>query len=147
MASCYIESGINLFKSLLKELGWTMHAMFLSAKKQNTLLTLKLDPAHHQRTQKNAGSRERRAELRRSARRLQLIYLFIKVSPWQLYNIHDQQEVLKPKIVTDIDCFVFKNLVVDKVQPVWQVTDRGQTVDITNTQTRQHDFSFPSSSE
>ena len=25
--------------------------------------------------------------------------------------------------------------------------DRGQTVDITNTQTRQHDFSFPSSSD
>ena len=45
--------------------------------------------------------RERRAELQRSARRLQLIYLFIKVSPWQLYNVHDQQGVLKPKIVKD----------------------------------------------
>ena len=32
-SSIVVESGINLFKSLLKELGWTMHAMFLSAKK------------------------------------------------------------------------------------------------------------------
>ena len=44
-------------------------------------------------TQKNDGGRERRAEIRRSARRQQFI---IKVNSWQFYN--RQEEVLNQKI-------------------------------------------------
>ena len=66
-------------------------------------------------TQKNAGSGERRAELRRSARRQQLI---IKVSSWQFYN--QQEEVLIPKSLRIIDHIVFNNLAVDNA---------GQTAD------------------
>ena len=39
--------------------------------------------------QENAGSGERRAELRRSTRKLQSI---IKVSSWRLYNVFNQQD-------------------------------------------------------
>ena len=66
-------------------------------------------------TQKNAGSGERRAELRRSARRQQLI---IKVSSWQFYN--QQEEVLIQKSLRIIDHIVFNNLAVDNA---------GQTAD------------------
>ena len=57
--------------------------------------------AGSRRIQKNAGSGERRAELRRSKRKLQSI---IKVSFWRLYNVYNQQD----------QTFVFNNLVVDK---------------------------------
>ena len=60
-----------------------------------------------QSTQKNAGSRERRAELRRSARRQQLI---ITVSSWRFYN--QQEEVLNQKSLRVIDRFIFNNLAV-----------------------------------
>ena len=53
------------------------------------------------RTQKNAGDGERRAELRRSARRQQFI---IKVSSWRFYN--RQEEVLNQKSPKVIDRFV-----------------------------------------
>ena len=59
-------------------------------------------------TQKNAGSGERRAELRRSARRQQFI---IKVSSWRFYN--RQEEVLDRKSPKVIDRFVFNYLAVD----------------------------------
>ena len=64
---------------------------------------------------KNAGSGERRAELRRSARRQQFI---IKVSSWPFYN--QQEEVVNQKSLRVIDRFVFNDLDVDNA---------GQTVD------------------
>ena len=63
-----------------------------------------LDPAEP----KNAGSVERRAELRRSARRQQFI---IKVSSWRFYN--QQEEVFNQKSLRVIDRFVFNNLAVN----------------------------------
>ena len=66
-------------------------------------------------TQKNAGDGERRAELRRSARRQQFI---IKVSSWRFYN--RQEEVLNQKSPKVIDRFVFNYLAVDNA---------GQTAD------------------
>ena len=66
-------------------------------------------------TQKNAGGGERRAELRRSARRQQFI---IKVSSWRFYN--RQEEVLNQKSPKVIDRFVFIYLAVDNA---------GQTAD------------------
>ena len=66
-------------------------------------------------TQKNAGGGERRAELRRSARRQQFI---IKVSSWRFYN--RQEEVLNQKSPKVIDRFVFNYLAVDNA---------GQTAD------------------
>ena len=57
---------------------------------------------------KNGGGRERRAELRRSARRQQFI---IKVSSWRFYN--RQEEVLNQKSPKVIDRFVFNYLGVD----------------------------------
>ena len=71
-----------------------------------------LDPAEHK---KNAGGRERRAELHRSARRQQVI---INVSSWQFYN--QQEEVLNEKLPNVIDHFVFNYLAVDNA---------GQTAD------------------
>ena len=59
-------------------------------------------------TQKNSGGRERRAELRRSARRQQFV---IKVSSWRFYN--RQEEVLDQKSPKVIDRFVFNYLAVD----------------------------------
>ena len=59
-------------------------------------------------TQKNAGGGERRAELRRSARRQQFI---VKVSSWRLYN--RQEEVLNLKSPKIIDRFVLNYLAVD----------------------------------
>ena len=59
-------------------------------------------------TQKNAGGGERRAELRRSARRQQFV---IKVSSWRFYN--RQEEVLDQKSPKVIDRFVFNYLAVD----------------------------------
>ena len=71
---------------------------------------------HVQRsTQNNAGGGERRAELRRSARRQQFI---IKVSSWRFYN--RQEEVLNLKSPKVIDRFVFNYLAVDNA---------GQTAD------------------
>ena len=64
---------------------------------------------------KNAGCKERRAELRRSARRQQFI---IKVSSWRFYN--RQKEVLNQKSSKVIDSFVFNYLAVDNA---------GQTAD------------------
>ena len=69
----------------------------------------------HRSTQENAGGRERRAELRRSARRQQFI---IKVSSWRFYN--RQEEVLNQKSPKVIDRFVFNYLAVDNA---------GQTAD------------------
>ena len=66
-------------------------------------------------TQKNAGGGERRAELRRSARRQQFA---IKVSFWRFYN--RQEEVLDQKSLKVIDRFVFNHLAVD---------NEGQTAD------------------
>ena len=66
-------------------------------------------------TLKNAGGKERRAELRRSARRQQFI---IKVSSWRFYN--RQEEVLNQKSPKVIDRFVFNYLAVDNA---------GQTAD------------------
>ena len=66
-------------------------------------------------TLKNAGGKERRAELRRSARRQQFI---IKVSSWRFYN--RQEEVLDQKSPKVIDRFVFNYLAVDNA---------GQTAD------------------
>ena len=66
-------------------------------------------------TQKNAGGGERRAELRRSARRQQFA---IKVSSWRFYN--RQEEVLDQKSLKVIDRFVFNHLAVD---------NEGQTAD------------------
>ena len=80
---------------------------------------------------KHVGGGERRAELRRSARRQQFI---IKVSPWQFYN--RQEEVLNLKSPKVIDRFVFNYLAIDNM---------GQTAD--NKHNRQHDFSFLSSGE
>ena len=61
-------------------------------------------------TQKNAGGRERRAGLQRSARRQQFI---IKVSSWRFYNW--QEEVLNQKSPKVIDRFAFNYLAVDNV--------------------------------
>ena len=72
-----------------------------------------------QSTQKNAGSRERRAELRRSARRQPLI---ITVSLWRFYN--QQEEVLNQKLLRDIDRFIFNNLAVDNTG---QIADNKHT--------------------
>ena len=66
-------------------------------------------------TLKNAGGKERRAELRRSARRQQFI---ITVSSWRFYNW--QEEVLDQKSPKVVDRVVFNYLAVD---------DAGQTVD------------------
>ena len=68
-------------------------------------------------TQKNADGKERRAELRRSARRQLFI---IKVSSWRFYN--QQEKVLNQKSPKVIDRFVFNYLAVDKA---------GQTADNT----------------
>ena len=68
-----------------------------------------------QSTQKNASGGEKRAELRRSARRQQFI---AKVSSWQFYNW--QEEVLNQKSPKVIDRFVFNYLAVDNA---------GQTAD------------------
>ena len=65
--------------------------------------------------QKNAGSGERRAELRRFARRQQLI---IKVSSWRFYN--QQEEDLNQKSPKVIDSFIFNNVALDNA---------GQTAD------------------
>ena len=72
-----------------------------------------------QSTQKNAGSRERRAELRRSARRQQLV---ITVSSWRFYN--QQEEVLNQKSLRVIDRFIFNNLAVDNAG---QIADNKRT--------------------
>ena len=56
----------------------------------------------------NGGGGERRAELRKSARRQQFI---IKVSSWRFYN--RQEEVLNQKSPKVIDRFVFNYLAVD----------------------------------
>ena len=64
---------------------------------------------------KNAGGKERRAELRRSARRQQFI---ITVSSWRFYN--RQEEVLDEKSPKVIDRFVFNYLAADNA---------GQTAD------------------
>ena len=66
-------------------------------------------------TLKNASGKERRAELRRSARRQQFI---ITVSSWRFYN--RQEEVLDQKSPKVIDRFVFNYLAVDNA---------GQTAD------------------
>ena len=66
-------------------------------------------------TLKNAGGKERRAELRRSARGQQFI---ITVSSWRFYNW--QEEVLDQKTPKVVDRVVFNYLAVD---------DAGQTVD------------------
>ena len=66
-------------------------------------------------TLKNAGGKERRAELRRSARRQQFI---IKVSSWRFYN--RREEVLNQKSSKVIDPFVFNYYAVDNA---------GQTAD------------------
>ena len=58
----------------------------------------------------NGGGGERRAELRKSARRQQFI---IKVSSWRFYN--RQEEVLNQKSPKVIDRFVFNYLAVDNV--------------------------------
>ena len=68
-----------------------------------------------QSTQKNVSGGEKRAELRRSARRQQFI---TKVSSWQFYNW--QEEVLNQKSPKVIDRFVFNYLAVDNA---------GQTAD------------------
>ena len=73
-------------------------------------------------TLKNAGGKERRAELRRSARRQQFI---ITVSSWRFYN--RQEEVLDQKSPKVIDRFVFNYLAVDNA---------GQTAD------NKHNFSL-----
>ena len=59
-------------------------------------------------TQKKAGSGQRRAELRRSARRQQFI---IKVSSWRFYN--QQEEFLNQQSLRVIDRSVFNNLAVN----------------------------------
>ena len=66
-------------------------------------------------TQKNAGGGERRAELRRSARKQQFI---IKLSSWWFYN--RQEDILNQKSPKVIDRFVFNYLAVDNA---------GQTAD------------------
>ena len=92
----------------------------LSKKNKNTLpsrtLWISIRTNWIQRsTQKNAGGGERRAELRRSARRQQFI---IKVSSWRFYN--RQEEVLNQKSPKVTDRFVFNYLAVDNA---------GQTAD------------------
>ena len=63
-------------------------------------------------TLKNAGGKERRAELRRSARRQQFI---ITVSSWRFYNWQQwQEEVLDQKSPKVVDRVVLNYLTVDE---------------------------------
>ena len=158
----YIKSNINLFKLLLKESGWKtvwseMSLMsridlvsknllancFRNFSKKDLKKTVIRKLKHfavisirtnwiQRSTQKNAGSGERRAELRRTARGQQFI---IKVSSSRFYN--QQEEVLNQKLLRVIDPFVFNNLAVENAV---QQADTRQAH-------RQHDFSFLSSSE
>ena len=89
----------------------------LSKKNENTLpsRTLWISIRIQRSTQKNDGGGERRAELRRYARRQQFI---IKVSSWRFYNRREQ--VLNQKSPKVIDPFVFNYYAVDNA---------GQTAD------------------
>ena len=110
--ACYLKSSINLLSRLLKETCWTsqlacnvcLRKIFkkhfpgsrigsCGAYKRTLLPGLIVGFA--------AGSGERRAELRRSTRKLRSI---IKVRSWRLYNVYNQQN----------QKFVFNNLVVYK---------------------------------
>ena len=102
--ACYMKSIINLSRRLLKEACWTSQLAMSVWQKFKTLCWL--SNWIQRRIQKNAGSVERRGELRRSKRKLQSI---IKVSFWRLYNVYNQQD----------QTFVINNLVVDKAQPAW----------------------------
>ena len=95
----YLKSRINLLRPLLKEACWTSQLAMFVWQKFKTLCWL--SNWIQRRIQKNAGSVERRGELRRSKRKLQSI---IKVSFWLLYNVYNQQD----------QTFVFNNRVVDK---------------------------------
>ena len=95
----YLKSRINLLRPLLKEACWTSQLAMFVWQKFKTLCWL--SNWIQRRIQKNAGSVERRGELRRSKRKLQSI---IKVSLWRLYNVYNQQD----------QTFVFNNRVVDK---------------------------------
>ena len=95
----YLKSSINLLRRLLKEACWTSQLAMFVWQKFKTLCWL--SNWIQRRIQKNAGSVERRGELRRSKRKLQPV---IKVSFWRLYNVYNQQD----------QTFVFNNRVVDK---------------------------------
>ena len=83
--ACYVKSRINLLRRLLRKRAGlrNLNAMFVWEK----LKTICWLSNWIQRSiQKNAGIAERRAELRRSTRRLQSI---IQVSSWRLYNVYN----------------------------------------------------------
>ena len=100
----YLKSRINLLRPLLKEACWTSQLAMFVWQKFKTLCWL--SNWIQRRIQKNAGSVERRGELRRSKRKLQSV---IKVSFWRLYNVYNQQD----------QTFVFNNRVVDKAWSAW----------------------------